>query len=92
MPLALYCFFSVAQPVCAAADTSRLKVQTNVMIILRLCAITRGNVSIFDRFPRVIGLFSEGIQVLIASFLKDEDHQGQGDDGHGGADGQVDAE
>ena len=31
LPLALYCFFSVAQPVCAAADTSRLKVQTNVM-------------------------------------------------------------
>ncbi len=31
MPLPLYCFISVAQPVCAAADTSRLKVQTNVM-------------------------------------------------------------
>ena len=31
LSLALYCFFSVAQPVCTAADTSRLKVQTNVM-------------------------------------------------------------
>ena len=31
LPLPLYCFFSVAQPVCAAADTLRLKVQTNVM-------------------------------------------------------------
>ena len=31
LPLPLYCFISVAQPVCAAADTSRLKVQTNVM-------------------------------------------------------------
>ena len=31
LPLALYCFFSVAQPVCAAADALRLKVQTNVM-------------------------------------------------------------
>ena len=27
----ILCFISVAQPVCAAADTSRLKVQTNVM-------------------------------------------------------------
>ena len=31
LPLPLYCFISVAQPICAAADTSRLKVQTNVM-------------------------------------------------------------
>ena len=31
LPLALYCFFSVAQPVCAAADALWLKVQTNVM-------------------------------------------------------------
>ena len=31
LSLALYCFFSVAQPACTAADTSQLKVQTNVM-------------------------------------------------------------
>ena len=31
LPLPLYCFFSGAQPVCAAAYTLRRKVQTNVM-------------------------------------------------------------